>query len=99
MDLTIKDNAIISKIKKLRENAKRQINANIEDKTPEETTVNQETEPISEPVKLVEEQLGVNEGNTKEIGEPKKDIPTQNQPGEEDIEPGWEEKAIPHLFF
>ena len=23
----------------------------------------------------------------------KRDIPTQNQPGEEDIGPGWEEKA------
>ena len=32
--------------------------------------------------------------------EPKKDIPTQNQPGEEDIEPGWEEKyeTLPFLL-
>ena len=42
MDLIIKDNATISKIKKLQKNVKRQMNA--EDKTPEVTTVNQETE-------------------------------------------------------
>ena len=41
----------------------------------------------------MEEQVGVNEGNTEEIEELKKDVPTQNQPGEEDIEPSWEEKA------
>ena len=50
----------------------------------------QEAEPINEPVKPVE---GVDEGDTKEIKEIKEDIPTQNQPREEDIEPGWEEKA------
>ena len=40
-DLAIKDNAIISKIKKLQENVKRQVDVNIKDKTPEVTTVNQ----------------------------------------------------------
>ena len=89
MDLMIKDNAIISKIKKLQKKVKRQIDDNVEDRT----TVNQETEPINEPVKLVEGQVDVNEGNAKKIEEPKKDVPTQNQPGEEDIEPGWEEKV------
>ena len=69
MGLIIKDNATISKIKRLQTNVKRQINANVEDKTPEVTTVNQETEPINEPVKLVEEQVGFNEGNTEEIEE------------------------------
>ena len=92
-DLAIKDNAIISKIKKLQENVERQVDVNVKDKTPKVTTVNQETEPISEPVKLVEEQAGVDQGNNEEIEELKEDIPTQNQPGEEDIEPGWEEKA------
>ena len=54
MDLIIKDNATISKIKKLQMNIKRQIDANVEDKTPKVTTVNQETEPISELAKPVE---------------------------------------------
>ena len=34
-----------------------------------------------------------NGGNTNEVGELEEYIPTQNQPGEEDIEPGWEETA------
>ena len=87
MDLTI------SKIKRLQTNVKRQADVNVKNKTPEVTTVNQETKPISEPVKTVEEQVGVNGGNTNEIGELEEDIPTQNQLGEEDIELGWEEKA------
>ena len=53
------------------------------------TTVNQETEPINEPVRPVKGQVDVDEGNTKKIKELKKDVPTQNQPGE----PSWEEKA------
>ena len=61
MDLVIKDNATISKIKMLQTNVKRQINASVEDKTPEVTTVNQETEPINEPVKILERQMDVNE--------------------------------------
>ena len=92
-DLAIKDNAIISKIKKLQENVKRQVDVNIKDKTPKVTTVNQETKPISEPVELVEEKEGVDQGNNEEIEELKEDIPSQNQQGGEDIEPGWEEKA------
>ena len=75
MDLAIKDNTIISKIKKLQENVKRQVDVNVKDKTPKVTTVNQETEPISEPVKLVEEQAGVDQGNNEEIEELKEDIP------------------------
>ena len=64
-DLAIKDKEIISKIKKLQETVKRQIDVNIKDKTPKVTTVNQETEPISELVKLVEEQACVDQGNTE----------------------------------
>ena len=65
-------------------------------KTPEVTTVNQEAKPINELVKHVE---GVDEGNIEEVEELKGDIPSQNQPGEEDIEPGWEEKADTPPFF
>ena len=61
--------------------------------TPKVTTINQEIEPVNEPIKLVEGWVDVNEGNIEKIKELKKDIPTQNQPGEEDIEPSWEEKA------
>ena len=96
MDLIIKDNATISKIKKLQNNVKRHIYANVE--TPKVTIVNQETEQIDEHAKLVEGQVDVNKENTKKIKEPKKDVPTKNQPGEEDIEPSWEEKAKAHLF-
>ena len=69
---------------------------NVKDKTPEVPTVSQEAEPINEPIKHVE---GVDEGNTEEVKKLKEDIPTQNQPRQEDIEPGWEEKAEPRLFF
>ena len=52
MDLTI------LKIKRLQKNVRRQADVNVKNKTPEVTTVNQETKPISEPVKTVEEQVG-----------------------------------------
>ena len=74
----------------MQENVKRQGDANVEDKKPKITTADQETEPVNEPVKIVEEQVGVNEGNTEEIKELKKDITTENQSGEEG---SWEEKA------
>ena len=64
-DLEIKDSTIILKIKKLQETVKRRIDVNIKDKTPKVTTVNQETEPINEPVKLVEEQAGVDQGSNE----------------------------------
>ena len=41
----------------------------------------------------MEGQVDVNKENTEKIKEPKNDIPTKNQPREEDIEPSWEEKA------
>ena len=53
-DLTIKDNAIISKIKKLQENVKRQVDVKVKDKTHEITTINQETELINDSVEHVE---------------------------------------------
>ena len=70
-DLTIKDNVIISKIKKLQKNVKRQVDVNDKDKTPEVTTVNQETEQIDRHTKLMEGQVDVNKENTEKI-EPKK---------------------------
>ena len=81
----------ILKIKRLQTNVKRQVEMKVEDKTPRADTLNQEAEPITEIVKPVEEPIGVSEENTNEIGEHEEDLPTQNQSGKEDIEPGWEE--------
>ena len=72
MDLIIKDDATISKIKKLQKNVKRQLNDNIEDKVTKVTTVNQETEQINEHAKLMEGQVDVNKGNTEKTEDPKK---------------------------
>ena len=93
MDLVIKENATISKINKLQKNVKRQLNDNIEDKVPKVTTVSQETEQINEHAKLMEGEVDVDKGDTEKAEEPKKYVPTKNQPGEEDVEPSWEEKA------
>ena len=46
-DLTIKDSAIISKIKKLQENVKRQVDVNDKDKTPKVTTVNRKQSQLA----------------------------------------------------
>ena len=54
-DLEIKDNTIISKIKKLQGNVKKQVVVNIKYDTPEVTIVNPEAEQISEPIKPTEE--------------------------------------------
>ena len=79
------DNAMISKINKLQENVKRLD----EGKTHKNNTLNQRTEPITETVKLVEEQTGVSGENFDETQELAKDIPIQNQLGKEDQELGW----------
>ena len=78
----------ISKIKILQKNVKRQVEVKVEEKTPRANTLNQEADPITETVKPIEEQIGVSEENTNKIGEHEEDLPTQNQPEEEDIEPG-----------
>ena len=94
MGLTIEDN-----IKKFQEKVKRQGKVNVEDNTSKVTTVNQETKQISELVKPVEEQVSVNKKSTKEIAELEEDIPTQNHPRDEDIEPGWEEIPVTPPFL
>ena len=70
MSLVNKDNSIISKIKKLQENVKRQPKDNVEDKVPKITIFSQETEQINNPAKLMEEQVGVNNKNTEKPKEP-----------------------------
>ena len=41
----------------------------------------------------MEEQVDVNKGNTEKTKEPEKEVPTDNQLVEEDVESIWEEKA------
>ena len=65
MSLVSKDNSIISKIKKLQENVRRQPKNNVEDKVPKITIFSQETEQINKPAKPMEEQVGVNKENTE----------------------------------
>ena len=95
-NLTIKDNAIISKIKKLQENVKRQVEVNVEDKTPEATTLNQEAEPSNETVKPVED---VEEGSAEKVKEVKEEIPTENQPVEEKVKSTGERKTSTPPFL
>ena len=90
MDLTI------SKIKKLQKNVKGQADTNDEDKTPRVTTFDQETKPIIEPVKPVE---NVEEGNAEKIKEFKEEIPTENQPVEEKVKSTGERKTSTPPFL
>ena len=93
MSLVNKDNSIISKIKKLQENVKRQPKDNVEDKVSEIIIFSQETEQINKPAKLMEEQVGVNKENTEKPKEPEEEMPIENQPVEEEVESSGEEKA------
>ena len=77
----------------MQENVRRQPKNNVEDKVPEITIFSQETEKINKPAKLMEEQVGVNKENTEKPEEPEEEIPTENQPVEEDVESIGGEKA------
>ena len=70
MNLVNKDNSIISKIKKLQENVRKQPKNNVEYKVHEITIISQDTEQINKPAKPMEEQVGVNKKNTKRPKEP-----------------------------
>ena len=76
MNLVNKDNSIISKIKKLQENVKKQPKNNVEDKVPEITIISQDTEQINKPAKPIEEQVEVDKENTENPEEPEEEIPT-----------------------
>ena len=84
---------MLSKIKKLQENVRKQPNNNVEDKVPGITTTSQDPKQINNPTKLMEEQVEVNEENTEKPAKPKEETPTKNQLVEEDIESIWEEEA------
>ena len=93
MNLVNKDNAIISKIKKLQENVRKQPKNKVEDKVPEITIISQDTEQINKPAKPMEEQVGVNKENTEKPEDLEEEMPTENQPVEEEVESIGEEKA------
>ena len=93
MNLVNKDNSIISKIKKLQENVRKQPKNNVEDKVLEVTIISQDTEQINKPAKPMEEQVKVNKENTERPEEPEEEIPTENQPMEEDVKSIGEGKA------
>ena len=93
MKLVNKDDAIISKIKKLQENVRKQRKNNVEDKVPKITVVIQDTEKINNPDKPMEERVEVNEENTEKPAKMEEETPTENQPVEEDVESIGEEKA------
>ena len=60
LDLVNKDNSMISNIKKLQENVRKQPKKNVEDKVPEITIISQDPEQINKPTKPMEQQVGVN---------------------------------------
>ena len=68
-------------------------NNNVEDKVPGITTTNQDPKQINNPTKLMEEQVEVNKENTVKPEEPEEEIPTENQPVEEEVKSIGEEKA------
>ena len=90
MDLTI------SKIKRLQKNVKRQEDVSNEDKPPKVTTFNQETEPIIESVKPVEDVEEENVGKAEEV---KKKIPPENQLWRKRSNQLGKGKLAPHLSF
>ena len=99
LNLVNKDNSMISKIKKLQENVRKQPKNNVDDKVLEITIINQDPKQINKPVKPMEYQVGVNKENTKRPEEPEEEIPTENQPMEEDVESIGEGKAITPPFL
>ena len=92
-NLVNKDNSIISKIKKLQENFRKHPNNNVEDKVPEITIISQGPKQINKPIKPIEYHVGVNKENIENPEEPEEEIPTENQPMEEDVESIGEGKA------
>ena len=90
LNLVNKDNSIISKIKKLQENVRRQPKNNVEDKVPEITIISQDPKQINKPFKPIEDHVGVNKENIENPEEPEEEIPTKNQPMEEDVNWGRE---------
>ena len=97
-DLSVigQDNEVMSKMDTGQENVKKLD----EGKMRENNTLNQRTNPVTKTVEPIEEQTRVSGKNFDETHELTKDIPTHNQLGEEDQEPGWKENldTLPFLL-
>ena len=89
-----KDNSILSKIKKLQENVKKQPKNNIDDEIPKITgqdpkQVNMSDRPIEEKADNVNENIKAPEMGyelLKSLEVPEEELPTNNQPIEEIVE-------------
>ena len=81
-DLVNKDNSMLSKIKKLQENVKKQPKNNVDGEVPKVTITSQGPKQINMPVKPMEDQVGDDKKNIKKPEEPEE----ENQPMEEDVE-------------
>ena len=84
LDLVNKDNSIFSKIKKLQDNVKKQPRKDIDNEIP--TIISQDLKQINMPIKPMEDQVGDDKENIKKPEEPEEELPTENQPMEEDVE-------------
>ena len=84
---------MLSKIKKLQENVRKRPKNNVGGKAPEITIISQDLKQINKPVKPMEDQLGDDKENTQRPKELEEEIPTENQPVEEDVESIGEGKA------
>ena len=76
LDLVNKDNSMLSKIKKLQENVKKQPKNNVDGEVPKVTITSQGPKQINMPVKPMEDQGGNDKENIKRLEEPKEEIPT-----------------------
>ena len=79
-NLELKGDAILPKVKNLRENVRRHVAVNVKDDTPEATNCKQGIEPLVLTAKSMEDDEEEKDGKIKE------DMPTKIQPVEEKIE-------------
>ena len=83
LDLVNKYISMLSNIKNFQENVRKQPKNNVDGKVPETTIISQDLKQINNPVMPMEDQVGVNNENTKKHEDPEEEIPTKNQLVEE----------------
>ena len=86
LDQVNKDNSILSKIKKLQENVKKQQKNNIYDEVPKITITSQDLKQINMLAKPFEYKVGNVKENLKTPEVREEELPTKNQPIEEAVE-------------
>ena len=77
-NLVNKDNSILSKIKKLQENVKKQPKNNIDDDIPKITS--QDPKQVNMPANPIEDKVGNVKENLKTPEVPEEELPIENQP-------------------